>query len=64
MAVCDGVVPGPAFDQDSNFLGGRVRLRCTFREAARYSIQLWFFQYQGSDVLKGELPFYVVEEGG
>jgi len=29
----------------------------------RYTVQVWFYQEQGSDVLKAELPFSVTMEG-
>jgi hypothetical protein len=38
-------------------------LRCSFPHAGRYTVQVWFYQEQGSDVLKGELPFFIAEEG-
>jgi hypothetical protein len=34
-----------------------------FPKTGAYSVQVWFFQEQGSDVLKGELPFIVLPEG-
>jgi hypothetical protein len=39
------------------------RLRCSFPYAGRYTVQVWFYQEQGSDVLKAELPFLVAKEG-
>jgi hypothetical protein len=54
--------PRPRFDAGDEVLPGRVRLRCAFPEAGRYTVQLWFFQEQGNDVLKGELPFLVQTE--
>jgi hypothetical protein len=36
-----------------------VRFKCSFPEEGRYTVQVWFFQEQGSDVLKGEMPFFV-----
>jgi hypothetical protein len=35
----------------------------TFPRAGRYIVQLWFYQEQGNDVLKGETPFSLVLEG-
>jgi hypothetical protein len=55
--------PRPRFDSGDKVLPGRVRIRCAFPEAGRYTFQVWFFQEQGSDVSKGELPFTVVNEG-
>jgi hypothetical protein len=40
-----------------------ARLRCAFPHAGRYTVQVWFYQQQGNDVLKGELPFAVAPEG-
>jgi hypothetical protein len=55
--------PNPRFEEDSDFLPLRVRIRCSFPEPGRYIIQACFFQEMGSDVLKGELPFDVFQEG-
>ena len=40
-------------------LPGISRIKCSFPEEGRYTVQVWFFQEQGSDVLKGEMPFFV-----
>jgi hypothetical protein len=53
--------PVPTFHEETEFLSVPIRLRCSFPAAGRYTAQLWFFQEQGRDVLKGELPFYVKE---
>jgi hypothetical protein len=55
--------PRPTFNEGVEFLPYRVRLRCTFPEPGRYTIQLCFFREQGSDVVKGEIPFDVLSEG-
>jgi hypothetical protein len=55
------LTPKPAFDADE-ILAGRFRISCLFPEPGRYMVQVWFFQERGSDVLKGELPFFVVQE--
>ncbi len=55
--------PRPTFEADEEIVATRARLRCSFPEEGRYTIQVWFFQEQGSDVLKGEIPFSVVKEG-
>jgi hypothetical protein len=55
--------PRPIFEADAEIVATRVRIRCSFPEEGRYTVQVWFFQEQGSDVLKGELPFSVVKEG-
>jgi hypothetical protein len=57
------LAPNPVFQQDAQPLALRARIRCTFPEAGRYSVQVWFFQEKGSDVVKGELPFSVLKEG-
>lgn len=55
--------PRPTFNVGDEVLPGSCPIRCAFPEEGRYTVQLWFFQEQGSDVLKGELPFSVVKEG-
>jgi len=57
------VLPDPVFREPTDFVTGLTRLRCTFPEAGRYTIQVWFFQAQGRDVVKGQLPFRVLQEG-
>jgi hypothetical protein len=55
--------PTPTFNVGDEILPGFCPIRCVFPEEGRYTVQLWFFQKQRSDVLKGELPFSVVKEG-
>jgi hypothetical protein len=55
--------PHPRFPDGTDVLPIRVRVRCRFPRPDRYTFQLWFFQVQGSDVLKGEFPFDVLQEG-
>jgi hypothetical protein len=55
--------PTPAFTVDKGFLAGRLQLRCSFPAAGRYTVQVWFFQQHGSDVLKGELPLSLIMDG-
>jgi hypothetical protein len=57
------LLPPPTFQANIEFRAYRVRLRCSFPEPGRYIIQVWFFQEQGSDVVKGEFPFDVLQEG-
>jgi len=57
------LAPNPLFEGNDQTLAAFARLRCSFPHAGRYTIQLWFYQDQGSDVLKGELPFSVANEG-
>jgi hypothetical protein len=55
--------PRPTFEGDQETWATRASIRCSFPEEGRYTVQVWYFQEQGSDVLKGELPFSVVKEG-
>jgi hypothetical protein len=55
--------PRPVFGDDGGLWAIRAPIRCAFPEAGVYRVQVWFFQEQGSDVLKGELPFTVTTEG-
>jgi len=56
------LTPTPTFHQVSEFLVVPLRIRCSFPEAGRYVFQVWFYNHYGSDVLKGEMPFDVVQE--
>jgi hypothetical protein len=55
--------PTPEFSEDLELLSGVSRIRCSFPEPGRYTVQLWFFQKHGNDVLKGELTFSLTKEG-
>jgi hypothetical protein len=57
------LAPRPTFEANDEFLPALARIKCSFPEAGRYTIQVWFFQAQGNDVLKGELPFSIVKAG-
>lgn len=57
------LAPDPTFEEGEQTLAVVARLRCAFPHAGRYTVQVWFYQEQGSDVLKGELPFAVEQEG-
>jgi len=57
------LVPRPAFDANEESMAAVAPLRYTFPEAGRYTIQVWFFQAQGRDVIKGEVPFSVESRG-
>jgi hypothetical protein len=57
------LAPRPQFDAETEFFPLVVRIRCSFPEAGRYTFQVWFYQQQGSDILKGEMPFDVLQEG-
>lgn len=54
--------PRPHFGIDSRLWAVRYPLRCKFPEQGSYTMQVWFFQEHGSDVLKGEMPFTVATE--
>jgi hypothetical protein len=55
--------PHPHFDGEEETIAAIARLKCSFPRAGRYTVQVWFYQEEGSDILKGESPFYVEEEG-
>ena len=57
------LTPPPAFEGDIEIVVNVMRLRCSFPQPGRYTVQIWFFQNRGRDVLKGELPFAVSTEG-
>jgi hypothetical protein len=57
------LTPPPAFEADDETLVNVMRLKCSFARPSRYTMQLWFFQEQGPDVLKGEIPLTVSQEG-
>jgi hypothetical protein len=58
------LAPHPRFEAGADALAAVARLRCSFPHAGRYTVQVWFYQEQGSDVLKAELPLAVTKEGG
>lgn len=51
----------PKFGPDGGWLASATALRCRFPDAGQYTVQVWFFQMDGSDILKGESPFSVEE---
>ena len=57
------LAPHPRFEDGDDPLAAAARLKCSFPRAGRYTVQVWFYQEQGSDVLKAELPFSVTKEG-
>jgi hypothetical protein len=57
------LAPHPRFEANDETLAVAARLRCSFPHAGRYTVQVWFYQARGSDVLKAELPFSVAKEG-
>ena len=54
--------PRPTFGANNDLWATRASIRGSFPEVGRYTVQVWFFQEQGSDVLKGELPFSILKE--
>ena len=46
--------PRPSFDAERDLYLGRYPIRCSFPEEGRYTVQVWFFQADGSDVLNGD----------
>ena len=58
------LTPHPLVEANEDTVVNVTRLRCSFPQPGRYTVQVWFFQEYGLDVLKGELPFTVSEEGG
>jgi hypothetical protein len=57
------LAPHPRFEANDDTLAAAARLRCSFPHEGRYTVQVWFYQEQGSDVLKAEVPFSVTKEG-
>jgi hypothetical protein len=57
------LTPPPRFEAGDETIVGFARLRCSFPHGGRYTIQFWFYQEQGKDVLKGEISFSVEQEG-
>ena len=57
------LAPDPSFEEHEPTLAAVARLRCAFPHAGRYTVQVWFYREQGSDVLKGDLPFVVTQAG-
>ena len=58
------LAPHPRFEDDEQTVAAVARLGCTFPHPGRYTVQVWFYQEQGSDILKGEVPISVAKEGG
>lgn len=56
------LTPAPRFAANEETIIGLARLRCSFPHGGRYTIQFWFYQDRGNDVLKGEIPFAVEQE--
>jgi hypothetical protein len=56
--------PRPEFDFDGEALALGTPMHCNFLEEGVYTVQFWFFQVHGHDVLKAEMPFTIKTEGG
>jgi hypothetical protein len=52
--------PIPVFDVGSGIMAVYSRIRYSFPEPGKYSVQVWFFQEVEADVLKGEMSFEVM----
>lgn len=57
------LMPPPTFEANVEFVVNIMQLKCSFPQPGRYTVQIWFFQERGHDVLKGELSFTVSTEG-
>jgi hypothetical protein len=53
------IEPCPAFESENGLSAHYAPIRCAFPEPGQYTLQVCFFQQEGSDVLKGEMPFAV-----
>jgi hypothetical protein len=51
------------FGEDGAMCARSVPIRCAFPEEGRFTVEVWFFQEQGNDVLKGEMPFTIDFQG-
>ena len=45
----------------ADFMPLDLPIQVCFPKPGRYTLQLWFFQEAGTDVLKMEQPFYVLK---
>ncbi len=62
QAVFYGPVdPAPVFPEAEDLLPLDLPIRARFPRAGRYTVQVWFFQEAGADILKMEQPFHVVK---
>jgi hypothetical protein len=62
VAFHSKLYPRPVFEIDGGVLPYRTPVRCTFPKEGSYGVQVWFFQVEGSDILKAEMPFFVAME--
>lgn len=54
------VDPVPVFPETDDLLPLDLPIRVRFPRPGVYTVQVWFFQESGPDVLKMEQPFHVV----
>jgi hypothetical protein len=57
----DQVVPPPVFPEADDLLPLDLPIQVRIPKAGRYTVQVWFFQERGADVLKMEQPLQVLE---
>jgi hypothetical protein len=55
------ILPPPIFPVGGEFLPLAVPVNVRFPDAGLYTFQVWFFRETGSDVLKMEQPFFVLD---
>lgn len=55
------VVPPPAFPEADDLLPLDLPIQVRFPKAGRYTLQVWFFQETGADILKMEQPLQVLK---
>lgn len=53
----------PVFGPSGGLFAIGAPMRCVFPDAGTYTVQVMFFQKEGSDALKGELPFLIELDG-
>jgi hypothetical protein len=57
------LAPAPSFGPNGGQWVICYLVRCRFPQEGSYLVQVSFFQEQGSDIIKGELPFAVMKKG-
>jgi hypothetical protein len=57
------VNPRPTFAAEGEWWAYYAPIRCTFPEPGWHRVELSFFQAQGKDIVKGEIPFLVAADG-
>jgi hypothetical protein len=56
------LAPRPIFQVENELFYSRAPMMCTFPSEGSYTVQVWFFQDIGNDVLKGEISLLVKTE--